>query len=156
MGVFRADGTRLTRAALGGLVTAVTDPRVRLTEPIYEDFNYAHEQASPVGRVGRRLLYSAGDVVRQSDLDALFAVPTVTAVTPAGGPVAGGTAVTITGTGFTPGTTVTVGGAAAANVRVVSATQITCVSPAGTLGARDVVVTTDHSAATRAGAFTYA
>ena len=39
-----------------------------------------------------------------------FAAPTVSAISPTGGPLAGGTSVTITGTNFTGATGVTIGG----------------------------------------------
>ena len=39
------------------------------------------------------------------DLFSYAPVPTVSAVTPAAGPLSGGTVVTVTGTGFTPGST---------------------------------------------------
>ena len=67
--------------------------------------------------------------------------PTVTSVSPVGGPLAGGTVVTITGTGFQSGATVTFGGVAATSVTFGSATQITATSPAHAAGAVDVVVT---------------
>ena len=67
---------------------------------------------------------------------------TVGSVTPAVGSTTGGTPISIPGTRFHSGATVTVGGAAATSVVVVSATEITCVTPAGTVGARDIVVTT--------------
>jgi hypothetical protein len=69
--------------------------------------------------------------------------PTVTAVAPASGPLAGGTAVTITGTGFqtTGTTTVSFGGTAATSVVVVSATSITATTPVHAAGAVSVVVT---------------
>jgi hypothetical protein len=57
-------------------------------------------------------------------------VPTITALSVATGPIAGGTAVTITGTHFTGATAVTFGGVAAADVSVVNDTTITCTSPA--------------------------
>ena len=41
---------------------------------------------------------------------AVSAAPTVSAMSPTGGPLAGGTAVTISGTGFVSGATVTIGG----------------------------------------------
>ena len=69
--------------------------------------------------------------------------------------LAAGTAVTIDGTGFVSGATVTIGGAAATNVVVVSATQLRVTTPAGTAGARDVVVTTSGGSATCAGCLTY-
>lgn len=85
------------------------------------------------------------------------AAPTVTSITPATGPLAGGTAVTITGTGFQAGATVRFGANAATGVTVVSATSITATSPAGAAGAVGVTVTNpDAQTATLAGAFTYA
>lgn len=68
--------------------------------------------------------------------------PTVTAFTPTSGTYTGGTAVTLTGTNFLPGATVTVAGAAAASVVIVSATQITLVTPnAGQVGQVPIRVT---------------
>ena len=65
-----------------------------------------------------------------------MAPPTVTGVSPASGPAAGGTSVTITGTGFTGATAVDFGTTAATNVHgQLGDTQITAISPAGT-GAR--------------------
>ena len=69
-----------------------------------------------------------------------FTYMSVTGVSPATGSLAGGTAVTITGTGFTGATQVDFGPALATNVVVVSATQITATSPAGT-GTVDITVT---------------
>ena len=83
--------------------------------------------------------------------------PTVSNVSPASGPTAGGTSLTITGTNLTGASAVTVGGTAATSVVVDSATQITATTPAGAVGTVDVVVTTPAgSSATGAGAtFTY-
>jgi hypothetical protein len=68
--------------------------------------------------------------------------PTVTRVSPKTGPSAGGTSVTITGTNFSAPATVTFGATAGTEVTVDSSTSITVVSPAGTKGAVNVVVTT--------------
>jgi hypothetical protein len=82
--------------------------------------------------------------------------PTVTAILPVSGPTAGGTSVTITGTNFVTGATVTIGGTAATSVAVVSATSITATTPAGTAGAKDVVVTNpDTQSGALTGGFTY-
>jgi hypothetical protein len=82
--------------------------------------------------------------------------PTVTSVAPTSGSTVGGTSLTITGTSFVTGATVTVGGAACTNVAFVSATSLTCTSPAGNAGAVDVVVTNpDGKTVTKTGAFTY-
>jgi hypothetical protein len=58
--------------------------------------------------------------------------PTITKVSPAWGPPAGGTVVTITGTNFTGTNSVTFGGVAATNIVVVSPTTLRATSPAGT------------------------
>jgi hypothetical protein len=81
--------------------------------------------------------------------------PTVTAVSPSSGSVAGGTAVTITGTGFAGGATVTVGGAACTNVLVASATEISCTTPAGTAGTASVVVTSSGRSSVANTLFSY-
>lgn len=85
------------------------------------------------------------------------AAPTVTGISPTGGPIAGGTVVTITGTGFTGATSVTFGGNAASAVTVNSDTSITATSPAHAAGAVDVIVTTSNgsSAASDNSKFTY-
>ena len=67
--------------------------------------------------------------------------PTVSGVSPATGPVAGGTSVVITGTGLAGATGVSFGTAGAAtSFTVNSATQITATSPPGTAGPVDVTV----------------
>lgn len=56
-------------------------------------------------------------------------VPSVTSVAPTSGPV--GTTITITGTALTNTSAVTLGGTACTSLHVVSATQVTAVTPAG-------------------------
>ena len=71
---------------------------------------------------------------------------TVTAVSPAGGPIDGGTRVTITGTNFTNVTSVTIGLSELGSRTVVSANQITGTTPAAiSPGARPVTVFTNAS-----------
>ncbi|MES2834634.1 MAG: IPT/TIG domain-containing protein [Pseudomonadota bacterium] len=83
------------------------------------------------------------------------AAPTVTAVSPTSGPLAGGGSVVITGTNFSSVSGVTFGGVAAAHV-VNSTTQITATAPAGS-GTVDVQVTnvTGTSATSAADQYTY-
>jgi IPT/TIG domain len=83
--------------------------------------------------------------------------PAVTGVSPSTGAAAGGDSVTITGTGFTGATGVSFGANAATGVSVMSDTQITCISPAGS-GTVDVTVTipAGTSATSAADQFTYA
>jgi alpha-tubulin suppressor-like RCC1 family protein len=82
---------------------------------------------------------------------------TVTDVSPASGPLLGGTSVTITGTNFVDVTDVTIGGRELLDQTVVSATRITGITPVGTsVGAADVVVTSSsHEPGTCSGCFTY-
>ena len=82
--------------------------------------------------------------------------PTVSSLSVASGPASGGTATTITGTGFVAGATVTIGGAQATSVVVASSVSITCVTPAGSVGAANVVVTNlDTKFGTLTNGFTY-
>jgi autotransporter passenger strand-loop-strand repeat protein len=89
---------------------------------------------------------------------AVAASPTVTAVSPASGPSAGGGVVTITGTNFTGATKVMFGTTPATSFHIVSPTRITATEPAGTAGQTvDITVTTPAgtSAATTADRFKY-
>jgi len=80
--------------------------------------------------------------------------PTVTSISPSGGPAAGGTSVTITGTNFTGASAVSFGGTAATSYTVNSATQITATAPAGS-GTVNITVTTTGGTGTGMGLFTY-
>lgn len=71
------------------------------------------------------------------------ATPTVTSVSPSGGPVAGGVGVTITGTGFNAGATVVFGSTALTGVTVVNSTTITATAPAGSAETKAVVTVTN-------------
>ncbi|HEY9440109.1 MAG TPA: IPT/TIG domain-containing protein [Streptomyces sp.] len=81
-------------------------------------------------------------------------VPAVTAVTPTSGPTSGGTGVTITGTDLGTTESVTFDGTPAP-FAVVNSTTVSAVTPPGTAGAVDVVVTNPAGSDTAAGAFTY-
>jgi fibronectin type 3 domain-containing protein len=83
------------------------------------------------------------------------APPTIGTVAPTGGPTAGGTPVTITGTNFASGATVMFGTAAGTSVQVVSATQITARTPAGTAGPVTVTVTVSGQSGSLPNGFTY-
>jgi hypothetical protein len=85
------------------------------------------------------------------------AQPTVTSVSPASGPAAGGTTVTITGANFTANATVRFGATPATNVSCPGTTSCTATSPAGTAGTVNITVTTPAgiSATSAADQFTY-
>ncbi|MFP7759632.1 IPT/TIG domain-containing protein, partial [Marisediminicola sp. LYQ85] len=76
-----------------------------------------------------------------------FAVPVIAELDPDRGPEAGDTVVTITGTGFTDATSVTFDGVEGTDFEVVSDTEITVTSPAGTGVAEVVVITPDVDSA---------
>ncbi|GAA0936190.1 IPT/TIG domain-containing protein [Actinocorallia libanotica] len=81
--------------------------------------------------------------------------PDLVSISPTTGSTAGGTSVTATTTGTNSSQcTVTVGGVAATNVRC-NATSVTFTTPAGTAGAKAVVITTAEGTDTLAAAFTY-
>src|SRR5208337_3589454 len=84
---------------------------------------------------------SVGLELRSTATSASASASALSGISPASGPTAGGTAGTLTGTGFLAGATVTFGSAAATAVAVVSSTQITATTPAGSAGAVNVVVT---------------
>jgi len=77
-------------------------------------------------------------------LKEILALPAVTAVTPAAGPLVGGNTVTITGAHLTGASAINFGSVAAAGFTVVSDTQITATVPAGSSGTVDVLVTTPN------------
>jgi hypothetical protein len=83
--------------------------------------------------------------------------PTITGLSPASGPLAGGTSVAIAGSGFAGATAVAFGGTAAASFTVTSDTSITAVAPARAAGVVDVTVTAPggNSPATAASKYTY-
>jgi hypothetical protein len=83
--------------------------------------------------------------------------PTINNVTPTNGSLSGGTSITITGTGFSTPTSVNFCGTLAPSYTVNGPTSITAVSPAGSLGACNIQVTTPGgvSAINSGDVFTY-
>jgi formylglycine-generating enzyme required for sulfatase activity len=79
----------------------------------------------------------------------------IASITPSQGPTTGGTSIVISGTNLTGVTSITIGGAAATAVVVVSPNMVTAVTPAGVLGASDVVVVAGTRSALKEEGFTY-
>lgn len=151
------DGTTVVTksALLTALGTAVTDDKVY---QIPDGWRLREKGPLP-GDDSAVLNYqiaAEGNLIKSSEIDAMFPAMTLDTVAPATGAAAGGTAVTLTGTNFKKeGTTVTFGGTAATSVVVVDSTTITCVTPAKTAGAYNVVVTGPAGTATKTNGFTY-
>lgn len=84
------------------------------------------------------------------------APPTLTAMSPTSGPIAGGSSVTLIGAGFLPGATVTFGPNPAITVTVINRTTITVTTPAHIVaGTVSVAVTNPDLQATSAMLYTY-
>jgi hypothetical protein len=81
--------------------------------------------------------------------------PTVTSLSPAEGPISGGTAVTISGAAFEEATEVDFGSTPAQSISVDLAGQITAVSPPGVAGPVSVTVTTPWGTTAPGRPFTY-
>jgi len=84
-----------------------------------------------------------------------YASSSILSVVPNMGWVGGGTQITISGNYLGGATSVTIGGAPATNLIVVSPTTITAVTPTGTLGPADVIVTTPAGTPTSLNSFSY-
>lgn len=94
----------------------------------------------------RRFFGSPGVGVGRSGGGAAMLVPAapggpqITSIVPVTGSEDGGEPVTINGSGFLNGVPVTIGGAALTSITYVSSSQITGLTPVGTVGDADVVV----------------
>jgi hypothetical protein len=82
------------------------------------------------------------------------ATPTVSSISPSSGPIAGGTAVTIKGSGFVTGATVKIG-SKASSVKVRSETEITAVTPSGSAGSDEVVVSDERGTSSDGPRYTF-
>ncbi len=81
--------------------------------------------------------------------------PTITSISPASGAATGGTLVTITGLNFSGATGVSFDGNPGTSFKVVSATQITVVTPVGFAGDKRVVVANASGVGLSSSLFTY-
>jgi hypothetical protein len=93
----------------------------------------------------------------EMEVATIVLAPSITSISPAAGPTAGGTTITIAGSNFGNVTAVTISGIAATNFTVNNGQTITATTPAGTRGAANVVVTTadGSSSITAATVFNY-
>ncbi|MGW0033093.1 IPT/TIG domain-containing protein [Streptomyces sp. NPDC003314] len=151
--LYKANGTLIKKAAFPA--SAVPDVLMRITEDVFETKPYGHGDGRPEGS-RRHLLYQAGTIVPQSEIDRLFApAATVATVTPSTGPAAGGTTVTIKGTRLAGVTGINFGANPGTEFKVLSDTELRVKTPAGTAGAVNVVAAADSGNVTKTGGFTY-
>ena len=143
-------GTNLTGA------TSVTVGGVAATDVVVSSTSVtAVTPAGTAGLTSVAVTTPGGTATLPSAFTFVVPAPTIESISPTSGSTLGGTAITITGTNLTDASSVTVGGVAATDVVVVSSTSVTAVTPAGSVGAKDVVVTTPGGSATLPSAFTF-
>lgn len=119
------------------------------------DFSLTIPNDAPLNEYCLRMVNADGSTLNTyTVIPELRMAPSLSAIMPSIGPAAGGTPFMLTGT-FGPNTTVTIGGTSATNIFVVDSNTIIGTTPAGSNGARDVVVTNGSSSGTLTGGFTY-
>ena len=111
--------------------------------------------AQAAGTVSISFMTYGGLVTLPAAFTYVAPAPTLTAVSPVQGPVAGGATLTLTGTGLAGATGVLVGGVPATGLRVVTPTSVTCVSPPGVAGTAAVTLTTAGGTASLAAGYRY-
>ncbi|MDR1197191.1 MAG: IPT/TIG domain-containing protein [Candidatus Nomurabacteria bacterium] len=84
-----------------------------------------------------------------------YRAPTIISVSPASGLTTGHQTITIAGEDFNSATSVTIDGNECVTFSVVDINTITCLTPAGTVGAKAVAVTNLGGTDSKSGAFTY-
>lgn len=130
-----SDSTSMTAGTLGGTAltsfTVVNATTITATLP-----------GKSAGTHALLLTGHPGGTSTSYDVTSVNTNPVYTSVTPTSGPQGGSTALTVAGTGFANGnaTSVTIGGNACTSFTVVSDIEITCTSPAGTLGNQTILV----------------
>lgn len=148
----KADGTILNKTEMLALTTAQSATVIHeVNEDIFQKFT----QDGSTFEGATKLLYHAGQQVPRTEIDALYKTATVTSISPATGPAAGGTVVTITGTNLAGVEGVTFGGTAGTSLQRISSTQVKITTPAKTAGAYNVVTQDDAGDVTTTNGFTY-
>ena len=93
------------------------------------------------GAVSVQVIHTDSQSASLANAFTYLAAPSLTSVTPSQGPNAGGTLVTLTGTNFVSGANVSFGGRACLQTQFISATALTCITPAVATSVVDVKVT---------------
>ncbi|MFM7797575.1 MAG: IPT/TIG domain-containing protein, partial [Planctomycetota bacterium] len=138
--------SEVTAVTVGGApctqVTVLSPTLVRATTP-----------AGAAGQAAIRVIAPSGTTLAPQPFT--YVQQQVASIVPSSGSYTGGTAITITGQYLAGTTGVTVGGVPCTSVVAVSATQVTAVTPAGSVGPVDVVISGSKGTVTVPGGFTY-
>lgn len=121
---------------------SVAGQRLTLVDSSPNALTIMAPQTLAPGRYDVTVFAGASQATLSNGLE-VYAPVEVDSITPPFGPAAGGTIVAITGSGFTQGAEVRIADVPLSNVEVLSDTELTGVTVAGTHGLHDVVVTTD-------------
>jgi hypothetical protein len=148
-----ANGTRVTKGTFPTTAIPAADLPKVVSQDIYETVRNSFQDDVPEGS-RKQVLIKAGTILTQRQIDALFDEAKIVKVTPASGPIAGGTAITIEGEHLDGVTAVSLGVAVTSFV-VVSDRKITCVAAATTAGAKTVSITAPSGTVTKANGYTY-
>jgi formylglycine-generating enzyme required for sulfatase activity len=138
--------SEVTAVTVGGApctqVTVLSPTLVRATTP-----------AGSAGEAAIRVIASTGSTLAPTPFT--YVQQQVASIVPSTGSYSGGTSITITGQYLAGTTGVTIGGVPCTNVMAVSATQVTAVTPAGSVGTVDVVISSSKGTVSVPGGFTY-
>ena len=147
--VISVTGTGLSTATVlkvGGVactnLTVISPTSLRATTP-----------PGSVGEASIAVTTAAGTALASTPFT--YVQQQISSIVPNSGIYSGGTPITINGQFLAGATAVTIGGVPCANVVSVSSAQVTAVTPAGSVGAMDVVVTCPKGVVTAASGFTY-
>ena len=111
---------------------------------------------TPTGSIGPASIVVTTPAGTTSASQTFTYMPTsISSITPNEGSITGGTEITIIGEYLATTTTVSVGGVLATNVTVLDSNTVTAVSPPGSLGSADVVITGGKGTITAQGGFRY-
>lgn len=155
MGIFKSDGTRVTKASFPSTNVPAGDVPKKVTEDLYVTRRFdPNNDGRPDGSVRTRLA-NAGDVLTQKQIDALFPAAVITGVSPATGLAAGGTKVTITGANLDGVSGVKFGATDGTSLKVLSPSELEVTTPAGAAGPVNIVLADDSGTTTKNAGFTY-
>ena len=138
--------TSVVFGSTAGTVTAKTATSVTVTTPTHAVGTVNVVVTTPFGSATDSNAFTYGPP------------PTITTLSPAAGPTAGGNTIQITGTNFVVGQTTVGTGGSFGTIATMTTTTITVVVPAYTSGEANpvpVTVTTPYGSVTRTGAYTY-
>ncbi|NBX37728.1 MAG: hypothetical protein EBR10_11010 [Planctomycetes bacterium] len=161
-----ASVTPLTGSVLGGTTISISGTGLSTTSAVIVGGNACTgvqvlsptlvRAVTPAGAVGLAsvaLTTATGSVLAPQPFN--YVQQSVTSIVPSTGSYTGGTAITISGAYLAGTTAVTIGGVPATNLQVVDASTVTAITPPGSVGSVDVVVTGSKGTVTAVGGFTY-